>query len=98
MFEEPKQITEGMKQGLARMYGDSFMREYLMNAIAIANANALTLLEQGKFTEAQAYSSRSKSLKQLMDKGKEHFIHFENIARKLKEPLKGLKSIEEVKL
>ena len=97
-FEEPKQVTEGMKQGLARMYGDTFMREYLYNAIAIANQNALTLLETGKFTEAQAYSARSRSLKQLLDKGKEHFIHFEDVAKRLKEPLGSIKNLEEIKL
>ena len=94
MFEEPKQITEGMKQGLARMYGDAFMREYLVNAIAIAKNNAITLIEAGKFTEAQAYASRAKSLVQLMAKGKENFVHYES---KKKEPLKGLK-LEEIKL
>lgn len=90
-FIEPKQVTEGMKQGLARMYSDTFMREYLINAIAIAKNNAITLIEAGKFTEAQAYASRAKSLTQLLEKGKEHFVHFETIARKLKEPLKDMK-------
>lgn len=90
MFDEPKQITEGMKQGLARMYSDTFMREYLYNAIAIANSNALTLLESGKFVEAQTYSARSRSLKQLLEKGKENFVHFDTIAKKLKDPLRDL--------
>ncbi len=85
IFEEPKAVTEGMKQALARMYADPYMREYLMNAMAIANSNALTLLEQAKYSEAQAYSSRSKSLKQLLEKGKEHFVHFEKVGQLLKD-------------
>ena len=92
LFEEPKQVTEGMKQGLARMYADTFMREYLHNAIAIAKNNAITLIESGKFTEAQAYASRAKSLTQLLEKGKEHFIHFDTIAKRLKEPLQDKKN------
>jgi hypothetical protein len=98
VFDEPKPVTEGMKQGLARMYADTYMRDYLRNAVAIAKQNALVMLEQGKFTEAQAYSSRSKSLEQLLDKGKEYFTHFENVARKLKEPLKHIVLKDEVKL
>lgn len=95
-FLEPTQITEGMKQGLARMYADSFMREYLLNAIGIAKNNAITLIEQGKVSEAQAYASRAKSLVQLLQKGKEHFTHFEGLKKKLK--LSSLQQVEEIKL
>lgn len=80
-----------MKQGLARMYGDTFMREYLHNAIAIAKSNALTLLGSGKYEEARDYLSRSKSLSQLLEKGKQNFTHFESINKKLKEPLEEVK-------
>ena len=87
-FEEPKQVSEGMKQGLARMYGDTFMREYLVNAIAIAKSNALTLLGVGKNEEARDYLSRAKSLEQLLSKGKQHFVHFDTISKKLKDEVK----------
>lgn len=83
-YEEPKVITEGMKQGLARMYSDSFMREYLANAVAIAKSNALTLLGAGKNEEARDYLSRAKSLEQLLEKGRQHFVNFEDIKKKLK--------------
>lgn len=73
-----------MKQALARMYADPFMKEYLFNAIAIANTNALTLLQQAKFTEAQTYAARSSALRQLLEKGKENFTHFEKIKSSLK--------------
>jgi len=82
-----------MRDALARMYADGFMREYLMNAIAIANSNAIALLEVGKFTEAQAYSARAKALRQLLEKGKEHFVNQENIKKTLKEPLRNSKNI-----
>lgn len=88
-----------MKQGLARMYSDTFMREYLVNASAIYNKQALSYLEGGKFTEAQACSARAKAYDLLLSRGKEHFVHFETVARRLKEPLGSMKDkIEEIKL
>ncbi len=96
-FEEPKQVTEGMRQGLARMYSDAFMREYLVNAIAIAKSNALTLLGAGKNEEARDYLSRARALEQLLEKGKQHFVHFEDTKKKLKRPLESL-SVDSTKL
>lgn len=96
MFEEPKHITDGMKQGLARMYGDTHMREYLVNAISIAKHNSLALLGTGKHEDARDYLSRAKSLEQLLEKAKQNFIHFESV-RTSKDPLKGFK-VSEVKL
>lgn len=93
-FEEPKTINEGMKQGLARMYGDAFMREYLQNAIAIAKKNSLTLLGLGQYENARDYLSRSKSLEQLLTKGKEHFTHF----KAQKTPNLEVMKVEEIKL
>lgn len=90
-FDEPTQITEGMKEGLARMYADTFMREYLLNAIAIAKNNAIVLIETGKVAEAQAYASRAKSLTQLLEKGKQNFVHFDKIKHKLKANIAEIK-------
>ena len=95
-FVEPKQVTEGMRQALARMYGDAFMREYLQNAVSVAKSNALTTMGLGKYEEARDFLSRSKALEQLLAKGKEHFVHFEQL-KKTKDPLKGF-NISEVRL
>lgn len=95
-FLEPKLVTEGMRQALARMYGDTLMREYLTNAVSVAKSNALTLLGLGKYEDARDYLSRAKSLVQLLGKGKQHFIHFEGL-KTTKDPLKGFK-VTEVKL
>ncbi len=86
LFLEPKNITDGMKQGLARMYADTFFREYLHNAIAIAKSNALLLVGNGKYEDARDYVSRAKSLEQLLEKGKQYFVHFDSIQKKLKKP------------
>ena len=83
-FIDPKQITDAMKQGLARMYGDAHMRDYLTNAIAVAKTNALTCVGLKKFEEASDFYSRAKALEQLLKKGKDCFIHFESIKSKLK--------------
>ena len=93
-FQEPKQVTEGMKQGLARMYADPFMREYLVNAVSIAKNNAINLMETKHFDQASAYSSRAKALQQLLDKGKECFVHFES----KRDALRSIKDLSETKL
>lgn len=80
-FIEPKQVTEGMKQGLARMYADSFMREYLTNAIGIAKNNAVKLIETKDIDKASAYASRAAALSYLLAKGRQHFVHFEELKR-----------------
>lgn len=89
-FEEPKPTSEGMRQGLARMYGDTFMREYLVNAIAIYKAQALKLLGDHKDEEARDSYSRARAYEVLLANGKQHFVHFEDIKKKLKNPLEGL--------
>ena len=68
-----------MRQGLARMYADTFLREYLTNAIAVAKHNSLTLLGLGKYDEARDYLSRAKALQQLVDKGKDTFVNLEKL-------------------
>lgn len=80
-FQEIKELNEGMKQALARMYADPFMREYLQRTISIAKNNAIVLMETKKFDEASAYSSRAKSLAQLLSKGKNYFMHFDKIKK-----------------
>jgi len=92
-FLEPKQITEGMKQGLARMYADAFMREYLNNAIAIYKNAAIKLIETKDIDKAQACASRAAAYTQLLARGKQHFVHFDKLR-------KGsiLSTVEEVKL
>lgn len=95
-FIEPKRITEAMKQALARMYGDGFMREYLINTIAINKHNSLTLLSRHQPDDARDYLSKAKALEQLLKIGKENFIHFEGL-KNLKDPLRSLE-VKEVKL
>jgi ABC-type molybdate transport system substrate-binding protein len=80
-FAEPVQVTGEMRGALAKMYADEHMRAYLVNAIRVANENSLTLLETGDVDAARAYVSRSKSLKQLLEKGKEHFTNLEKLTK-----------------
>lgn len=79
MEEDPKQITEEMKAGLARMYADTSMREYLINAKRIANKNAMDMLSLGKVDEAKTFAVRLKVFEQLLEKGKSCFVQFERI-------------------
>ncbi len=63
------------------MYGDVSMREYLIHAIQVANQNAMSLLRVNKVEEAKIHSTRFDILKQLLEKGKQNFVHFEKINR-----------------
>ncbi len=76
-FLKTKPVTEGMRQGLARMYGDTFMREYLVNAVAIYKSQALKFLGDHKDEEARDCYNRAKAYEVLLSKGKEHFMTFE---------------------
>lgn len=86
-FDEPEKLTDAHKQALARMYADAALRDYLEQTMRVANQNAMLMLEAQKLIEAQAYASRYKSIKQLLAKGKEYFIHFDKL-RGIKEPLR----------
>lgn len=82
-FEEPKDVTEAMRQSLARSYADVDFRAYLVRTIQASHQNALTLLDAGKSEDARFHANRAKVFKQLLDKGKEYFIHFEAKGRKI---------------
>ena len=88
-FDEPKPMLEKHKAALARMFADPDLRDYIENAMRVANQNAMLMLEAQKVVEAQAYASRYKSLRQLLSKGREYFIHYDKL-RRSKEPLRAL--------
>lgn len=94
-FSTPKETTAAMRESLARMYGDNAMRLFIENAIKFANRSLISavLPEQMIF-----YKSRIETLLQLLNMGKQHFIHFE-MKRAGSEPLKAVeKSIAGVEL
>jgi hypothetical protein len=86
VYAQPIPITAAHRGALARMYADQDMREYLVNVMRGANHNAMAMLEAGKVEEARGYSGRFRVVKDLLEKGKEHFINIEKINR-MKEPL-----------
>ena len=77
--EKPTQINEAMRSALARMYSDKDMRDYLQNAMRIANAKLLLLLQMNKVDEAKVQATVYDTMKQLLEKGKENFVHFDKI-------------------
>jgi len=94
-FTVPKDTTMSMRESLARMYGDPPMRAFLENAVKYANKSliACSTLEQMIF-----YKSRIETLLQLLNMGKQHFVHFE-MQRARKEPLRSMEAVvPEVKL
>lgn len=81
-YKDPDKITEAMKSGLARMYADSDVREYLIHAMNIANHNVLAAVRVGKPEEAKDFAARLDTLKQLHDKGKTLYARAEELKRK----------------
>lgn len=96
-FEEPKNVSDEHRHALAKMYADRALRDYLEKCIRIANENVIRSLKKGDERIARDYVARIDSFRQLLEKGKTHFVHFETIERKLKEPL-GSAGAKEVKL
>jgi hypothetical protein len=74
-FDNPKDITEKMKGGLARMYADEGFREYLLHSIQVANKGAMICLQKGDLEKGRVYADRFDWLKTLVDKGKECFVN-----------------------
>lgn len=94
-FAMPKETSMAMRESLARMYSDPAMRSFLENAVKFANRSliASATIEQSIF-----YKSRIETLLQLLNMGKQHFIHFE-MKKARKEPLKAMEAlVAEVKL
>lgn len=80
-FKDPERITEAMKGGLARMYADIDIREYLLHAINIANYNVLASLKADKPDKAKEFAVRLEVLKQLLEKGRTMFAQAEKLKR-----------------
>lgn len=94
-FSEPKEANMAMREALARIYAEPALRAFLENAVKFANRNlvASATMEQSIF-----YKSRMETLMQLLNMGKQHFIHFE-MQKARSEPLKAVeKSVPEVKI
>lgn len=81
-MDEPKEMTEAMRMGLAKIYSDQGAREYLIRAIAVSKKHALDLLRANKGEEARYSLARADALEQILESGKSHFIHFEDIRKK----------------
>lgn len=80
-FKDPERITEAMKGGLARLYADIDIREYLMHATNIANHNVLASLKANDTDKAKEFAIRLEVLKQLLEKGKLMFAQAEKLKR-----------------
>ncbi len=94
-FSEPKEATMGMREALARIYSDPAMRGFLENAVKFANRN---LIASATHEQMVFYKSRMETLVQLLNMGKQHFIHFE-MQKARTEPLRAVeKNVPEVKL
>ncbi len=92
---EPKETTMAMRESLARLYADPQMRSFLENAVRFANRNLIAAASQ---EQTLFYKSRIETLLQMLNMGKQHFIHFE-MKRAKKEPLSAIeKMVPEVKL
>lgn len=94
-FSEPKETTMAMRESLARLYGDPAMRAFLENAVKYANRSLIASVspEQHIF-----YKSRIETLLQLLNMGKQHFVHFE-MRKARREPLRSVEAvIPEIKI
>lgn len=84
-LKEPKEISTAMREALARMFGDPNLRGFLENAIKFANQS---LIRSVKEDQMLFYKARIETLMQLLAMGKQHFVHFEMLQRKVeKQPL-----------
>lgn len=94
-LNEPREATAMMRQSLATMYGDNGFRAFLENAVKYANKS---LISAASMEQVIFYRSRIETLMQLLNMGKQHFIHFEMLRAK-KEPLREVEhQVAEVKL
>ncbi len=94
-WNEPKETNMLMREALARMYGDNHFRAFLENAVKYANRS---LIASANMEQSIFYKARMETLVQLLNMGKQHFIHFEMHKAK-REPLKAVeKVVAEVKL
>ena len=67
---QPTQVTEEMKDSLAKFYADKGLRLYLENAVKIALKNMAVAPDQ---TQITYYKSRVDVLEQLLAKGKQMY-------------------------
>lgn len=94
-LNEPKEATALMRQSLATMYGDNGLRAFLENAVKYANKS---LISANSMEQVIFYRSRIEALMQLLNMGKQHFIHFEMLRSK-REPLREVEhQVAEVKI
>ncbi|MES2006863.1 MAG: hypothetical protein V4436_02010 [Patescibacteria group bacterium] len=94
-LSEPKETTMAMREALARLYSDPAIRAFLENAVKYANRSLISAIspEQHIF-----YKSRIETLLQLLNMGKQHFVHFE-MRQARKEPLRSVEMVvPEIKL
>lgn len=91
---ESKKINSAMRESLARMFGDTNYRLFLENSIKFANQNLLrsTTLDQNIY-----YKSRIETLLQLLNMGKQHFVHYEMIRTSVDKKKQFQKVDEELK-
>ena len=84
-FGDYKEVTTAQRESLARMYGDTTLRSFLENSVRFANQN---LIKSANHDQMLFYKARIETLMQLLTMGKQHFIHFEMLQRRVeKQPL-----------
>lgn len=84
-LEDPKDINDEMRAGLARMYADKGFQDYLLHSIQVANKGAMICLEKGDLEKGKIYADRFKYLKTLVDRGKECFVSYQKVNKKINE-------------
>ncbi len=94
-LQAPKETNMAMREALSRMYSDPAMRSFFENAVKFANRS---LIGSATVEQMVFYKSRIETLLQLLNMGKQHFIHFE-MKKARKEPLQAVEhSVEATKL
>ena len=93
-LDEPTKTTMGMREGLAQMYADPSMRAFLENAVRYATRS---LVRSSTPESMIFYKSRIETLLQLLNMGKQHFVHFEMLRASSKknssEPLREVEHL-----
>ncbi len=80
-FDEPVKITEEMKGGLALLYANKGLKNYLEHVIQIYNQAMIEAVDSKDNDKASACATRIKFVKRLLSLGRQNFINFEKIRK-----------------
>lgn len=80
-YKDPEKLTEAMKAGVAKLYADSDIREYLIHTLNVYNHNVLVATRAGKSDLARDYTAKFDTMKKLLENGKLMFSQAEKLKR-----------------